>query len=145
MVSARNWLADGEMVGRVRTPIFFLLRQNSTSVILKELIPKRGWAFTVVFDPLSHVWYSWVKFLSKASTTKWKCTVHDRLQERFVAPSTAAGSPCPAPSFPGDQEFFRDFILAAESHVFNQHLSTTIVAKITQVRNVLWKKERSRK
>lgn len=35
-----------------------------------------------------------------------------RLQERFVVPQSIRG-PCPPPSFPGCQQFFRDFILSA--------------------------------
>ena len=56
-----------------------------------------------------------------------------RLQERFIQPSSSGG-PCPAPSFPGCQEFFRDFILAASCHIFNQHLTDTMAAKISDVR-----------
>ena len=35
-----------------------------------------------------------------------------RLQERFLVPQSIKG-PCPPPSFPGCQQFFRDFILSA--------------------------------
>lgn len=35
-----------------------------------------------------------------------------RLQERFVVPQSIRG-PCPPPSFPGCQQFFRNFILSA--------------------------------
>ena len=35
-----------------------------------------------------------------------------RLQERLAAPQSSGG-PCPPPSFPGCQGFFRDFILSA--------------------------------
>lgn len=35
-----------------------------------------------------------------------------RLQERLVAPQSSGG-PCPPPTFPGCQGFFRDFILSA--------------------------------
>ncbi|KAL7992399.1 hypothetical protein Chor_016655 [Crotalus horridus] len=37
-----------------------------------------------------------------------------RLQERFLVPQGIRG-PCPPPSFPGCQQFFRDFILSAGS------------------------------
>ncbi len=49
-------------------------------------------------------------------------------------PSKAAGSPVPAPSFPGDQEFFRDFIVAADSYTFNHHLTAAITARVAKVR-----------
>ncbi|KAJ1103578.1 hypothetical protein NDU88_000999 [Pleurodeles waltl] len=52
-----------------------------------------------------------------------------RLQERFVAPQNIGG-PCPPPSFPGCQEFFRDFILSAGSFQFNQHLMDSLCQKI---------------
>ena len=55
-----------------------------------------------------------------------------RLQERFVMPSSL-GLPCPPPSFPGWQEFFRDFVVAASSHVFNQHLLNSLITKVSQV------------
>lgn len=35
-----------------------------------------------------------------------------RLQERLMAPQSSGG-PCPPPTFPGCQGFFRDFILSA--------------------------------
>ncbi|XP_069494756.1 codanin-1 isoform X2 [Ambystoma mexicanum] len=52
-----------------------------------------------------------------------------RLQERFVAPQSIGG-PCPPPSFPGCQEFFRDFIVSARSFQFNQHLMDSLCQKI---------------
>ncbi|XP_033735346.1 codanin-1-like isoform X2 [Pecten maximus] len=55
-----------------------------------------------------------------------------RLQERFIMP-LSVGGPCPAPSFPGCQEFFRDFIMAASSPIFNQHLTDTFSAKVMEL------------
>ncbi|XP_069118288.1 codanin-1-like [Argopecten irradians] len=55
-----------------------------------------------------------------------------RLQERFIMP-LSVGGPCPAPSFPGCQEFFRDFIMAASSPIFNQHLTDTFSAKVIEL------------
>ncbi|MEE6492639.1 hypothetical protein FKM82_016618 [Ascaphus truei] len=52
-----------------------------------------------------------------------------RLQERFVTPQSVGG-PCPPPSFPGCQEFFRDFILSAGSYQFNQHLMDSLCQEI---------------
>lgn len=52
----------------------------------------------------------------------------------------SVGGPCPAPSFPGCQEFFRDFIMAASSPVFNQHLTDTFTAKVMEV-GVIMEKE----
>ncbi|NXD70823.1 CDAN1 protein, partial [Eolophus roseicapillus] len=55
-----------------------------------------------------------------------------RLQERFVVPQSIRG-PCPAPSFPGCQQFFRDFILSAGSYQFNQHLMDSLCLKILEL------------
>jgi len=56
-----------------------------------------------------------------------------RLQERLTAPSRMSGV-CPRPSFPGPQEFFSDFIAAADSHSLNRHLSDAFLSKITEVK-----------
>ncbi|XP_074680319.1 codanin-1 isoform X3 [Strix aluco] len=55
-----------------------------------------------------------------------------RLQERFVVPQSIRG-PCPPPSFPGCQQFFRDFILSAGSFQFNQHLMDSLCLKILEL------------
>ncbi|NXC50246.1 CDAN1 protein, partial [Penelope pileata] len=55
-----------------------------------------------------------------------------RLQERFVVPQSIRG-PCPPPSFPGCQQFFRDFILSAGSYQFNQHLVDSLCQKILEL------------
>uniref|UniRef100_A0A8C3DKG7 Codanin 1 n=1 Tax=Corvus moneduloides TaxID=1196302 RepID=A0A8C3DKG7_CORMO len=55
-----------------------------------------------------------------------------RLQERFVVPQSIRG-PCPPPSFPGCQRFFRDFILSAGSYQFNQHLMDSLCLKILEL------------
>ncbi|NXA76813.1 CDAN1 protein, partial [Thryothorus ludovicianus] len=55
-----------------------------------------------------------------------------RLQERFVVPQSIRG-PCPPPSFPGCQQFFRDFILSAGSYQFNQHLIDSLCLKILEL------------
>ncbi|KAL5008641.1 hypothetical protein ScPMuIL_014222 [Solemya velum] len=65
--------------------------------------------------------------LKQSNPEKWK-----KLQERFIKPRSCGG-PCPSPSFPGCQEFFRDFIVAASSPVFNQHLADTFAAKVTEL------------
>ncbi|NXP15042.1 CDAN1 protein, partial [Thinocorus orbignyianus] len=55
-----------------------------------------------------------------------------RLQERFIVPQSIRG-PCPPPSFPGCQQFFRDFILSAGSYQFNQHLVDSLCLKILEL------------
>jgi len=55
-----------------------------------------------------------------------------RLQERFVTPSSSAG-PCPSPSFTNVQEFFKGFIQSAASHLFNQHLMDLLIVTITEI------------
>ncbi|XP_044127874.1 codanin-1 [Bufo gargarizans] len=55
-----------------------------------------------------------------------------RLQERFVTPQSVGG-PCPPPSFPGYQEFFRDFILSAGNYQFNQHLMDSLCQEIQEL------------
>ncbi|NXF07262.1 CDAN1 protein, partial [Smithornis capensis] len=58
-----------------------------------------------------------------------------RLQERFVVPQSIRG-PCPPPSFPGCQQFFRDFILSAGSYQFNQHLMDSLCLKIIELNSL---------
>ncbi|KAJ7344788.1 hypothetical protein JRQ81_000738 [Phrynocephalus forsythii] len=55
-----------------------------------------------------------------------------RLQERFLVPQSIKG-PCPPPSFPGCQRFFRDFILSAGSYQFNQHLMDSLCLQILEL------------
>ncbi|XP_060030462.1 codanin-1 isoform X8 [Erinaceus europaeus] len=55
-----------------------------------------------------------------------------RLQERLLAPQSSGG-PCPPPTFPGCQGFFRDFILSASSFQFNQHLMDSLSLKIQEL------------
>ncbi|XP_073921878.1 codanin-1 isoform X4 [Castor canadensis] len=55
-----------------------------------------------------------------------------QLQERLVAPQSSGG-PCPPPTFPGCQGFFRDFILSANSFQFNQHLMDSLSLKVREL------------
>ncbi|KAM7327487.1 hypothetical protein ACRRTK_013854 [Alexandromys fortis] len=55
-----------------------------------------------------------------------------QLQERLVAPQSSGG-PCPPPTFPGCQGFFRDFIMSASSFHFNQHLMDSLSLKIREL------------
>ncbi|XP_030070215.1 codanin-1 [Microcaecilia unicolor] len=55
-----------------------------------------------------------------------------RLQERFIVSQSISG-PCPPPTFPGCQEFFRDFILSAGSYQLNQHLMDSLCQKILEL------------
>nr|XP_010596719.1 codanin-1 [Loxodonta africana] len=55
-----------------------------------------------------------------------------RLRERLVAPQSSGG-PCPPPTFPGCQGFFKDFILSASSFQFNQHLMDSLSMKIREL------------
>ncbi|XP_013367892.1 PREDICTED: codanin-1 isoform X2 [Chinchilla lanigera] len=55
-----------------------------------------------------------------------------RLQERLAAPPSGGG-PCPPPTFPGCQGFFKDFILSASSFQFNQHLMDSLSLKIQEL------------
>ncbi|XP_072031038.1 codanin-1-like [Amphiura filiformis] len=55
-----------------------------------------------------------------------------RLEERFSMP-TSSGGPCPPPSFPGCQEFFKEFIVAADNYTFNQHLIDSFSSKILEL------------
>lgn len=54
---------------------------------------------------------------------------YKRLYERLVTPAQLGG-PCPAPSFSGSQEFFRDFIITAANFTFNRHLKDVLVSQI---------------
>ncbi|XP_022105313.1 codanin-1-like [Acanthaster planci] len=65
--------------------------------------------------------------LKKTNPEKFK-----RLEERFCIP-TVSGGPSPPPTFPGCQEFFKTFILVADSFLFNQHLIDNFASKITEL------------
>uniref|UniRef100_A0A3Q2Y1V2 Codanin 1 n=1 Tax=Hippocampus comes TaxID=109280 RepID=A0A3Q2Y1V2_HIPCM len=50
-----------------------------------------------------------------------------RLEERLIQPH-GVGGPCPPPSFPGHQEFFRDFLCQ-----LNQHLQDSLCQQLLQL------------
>ena len=52
-----------------------------------------------------------------------------RLHERLVTPVQCVGS-CLLPSFPGQQEFYHDFILHCSHHSFLQHLADSLASEI---------------
>lgn len=58
-----------------------------------------------------------------------------RLQERLINPTSTACvlGICPYPSFPGFQEFFRDFISISSNQIFNQHFTESLVDKINEL------------
>ncbi|XP_073249807.1 codanin-1-like [Porites lutea] len=55
-----------------------------------------------------------------------------RLQERFVTPSSSGGTYL-SPSFSNVQEFFKGFIQSASCYSFNQHLMDVLIVTITEV------------
>ena len=74
--------------------------------------------------------------------TKWCVNAYPtiRLQERFIKP-LSVGGPCPGPTFPGIQEFFRDFILVASNPLLNQHLADTFTAKVLDLNETEFTKQ----
>ncbi|XP_056151832.1 codanin-1 isoform X2 [Lampris incognitus] len=58
-----------------------------------------------------------------------------RLEERLIQPHGIVG-PCPPPSFPGHQEFFRDFLKAANCCQLNQHLKDRLCQQLLQLDEV---------
>ncbi|KAB5562360.1 hypothetical protein PHYPO_G00016930 [Pangasianodon hypophthalmus] len=58
-----------------------------------------------------------------------------RLQERLIQPQALSG-PCPPPSFPGHQEFFRDFLQTASCCQLNQHLKDGLCQQLLQLNEV---------
>ncbi|XP_076852682.1 codanin-1-like [Brachyhypopomus gauderio] len=58
-----------------------------------------------------------------------------RLQERLSQPQALSG-PCPPPSFPGPQEFFRDFLQTASCCQLNQHLKDGLCQQLLQLNEV---------
>lgn len=52
------------------------------------------------------------------------------LYARLVTPVLNKRSPCPPPSFPGHQEFFQNFAIAANCSIFKQHLSDGFVNEL---------------
>ncbi|XP_076013891.1 codanin-1 isoform X2 [Genypterus blacodes] len=58
-----------------------------------------------------------------------------RLEERLIQPHGVVG-PCPPPSFPGHQEFFKDFLQAASCCQLNQHLQDSLCQQLLQLDEV---------
>ncbi|XP_028994327.1 codanin-1 [Betta splendens] len=58
-----------------------------------------------------------------------------RLEERLIQPHGVIG-PCPPPSFPGQQEFFRDFLQTASCCQLNQHLQDSLCQQLLQLDEV---------
>ncbi|XP_070836142.1 codanin-1 [Chaetodon trifascialis] len=58
-----------------------------------------------------------------------------RLEERLIQPHGVVG-PCPPPSFPGHQEFFRDFLQTASCCQLNQHLQDSLCQQLLQLDEV---------
>ncbi|XP_069008808.1 codanin-1 [Embiotoca jacksoni] len=58
-----------------------------------------------------------------------------RLEERLIQPHGLVG-PCPPPSFPGHQEFFRDFLQTASCCQLNQHLQDSLCQQLLQLDEV---------
>ncbi|XP_061651342.1 codanin-1 isoform X1 [Phyllopteryx taeniolatus] len=58
-----------------------------------------------------------------------------RLEERLIQPH-GVGGPCPPPSFPGQQEFFRDFLQAASCCQLSQHLQDNLCRQLLQLDEV---------
>ncbi|XP_039993857.1 codanin-1 isoform X2 [Xiphias gladius] len=58
-----------------------------------------------------------------------------RLEERLIQPHGVV-SPCPPPSFPGYQEFFRDFLQTASCCQLNQHLQDSLCQQLLQLDEV---------
>lgn len=59
-----------------------------------------------------------------------------QLQKKFITPSSQNG-PVPLPSFPGVQEFYKDFILSAynSTSAFYTFLENTFVHEIVELNN----------
>ncbi|KAL0969752.1 hypothetical protein UPYG_G00231810 [Umbra pygmaea] len=58
-----------------------------------------------------------------------------RLEERLIQPQGILG-PCPPPTFPGHQEFFRDFLKTASCCQLNQHLKDRLCQQLLQLDEV---------
>ncbi|XP_031165955.1 codanin-1 [Sander lucioperca] len=58
-----------------------------------------------------------------------------RLEERLIQPHGVVG-PCPPPSFPGHQEFFRGFLQTASCCQLNQHLQDSLCQQLLQLDEV---------
>ncbi|KAJ8666930.1 hypothetical protein QAD02_008592 [Eretmocerus hayati] len=55
-----------------------------------------------------------------------------QLTKKLVTPSSQNG-PVPLPSFPGIQEFFKDFIFCASNHMFYTYLKDTLICEIMEL------------
>ncbi|TRY91770.1 hypothetical protein DNTS_023734 [Danionella cerebrum] len=58
-----------------------------------------------------------------------------RLQQRLVQPQSLSG-PCPPPSFPGHQEFFKNFLQTASCCQLNQHLKDGLCQQLLKLDEV---------
>lgn len=57
-----------------------------------------------------------------------------QLQKKLVTPLSHNG-PVPLPSFPGIQEFYKDFIVHASHPMFNTYLENTFIHEIMELNN----------
>uniref|UniRef100_A0A8C5MWA8 Codanin-1 C-terminal domain-containing protein n=1 Tax=Leptobrachium leishanense TaxID=445787 RepID=A0A8C5MWA8_9ANUR len=131
-----DWEFERQLGMRIRTMIFHLSNACNHShfarLFQKQLIqmckgPSTGMGGSSVGDtPDQDV----LNMLGSDNLNRLK-----RLQERFVTPQSVGG-PCPPPSFPGYQEFFRDFIVSAGSYQFNQHLMDSLCQEIEDLDGV---------
>lgn len=78
-------------------------------------------------DPVDDESFSFLKSLKHLDPGKLT-----RLRERLVTPISSRG-PVPPPSFPGVQEFYKDFILHASNAMFYAHLQDCLVHEIMEL------------
>ncbi|XP_046742766.1 uncharacterized protein LOC124409280 isoform X2 [Diprion similis] len=78
-------------------------------------------------EPVNDESFSFLKSLKHFDPEKLT-----RLRERLVTPLSSKG-PVPPPSFPGVQEFYKDFILHAANPMFYAHLQDCLVHEIMEL------------
>ncbi|XP_015123289.1 codanin-1 [Diachasma alloeum] len=78
-------------------------------------------------DPIDDETLSLLKSLKSMNLEKFK-----QLQGRFVTPLSSEGT-VPLPSFPGIQEFYRDFLLTSTNIKFNSILENCFIQEITDL------------
>ncbi|XP_063982539.1 codanin-1 isoform X2 [Diachasmimorpha longicaudata] len=83
-------------------------------------------------DPIDDETLSLLKSLKSMNLEKFK-----QLQGRFVTPLSSEGI-VPLPSFPGIQEFYRDFLLASSNVKFNSILESCFIQSITDLNSTIF-------
>ncbi|XP_011663041.2 codanin-1 isoform X2 [Strongylocentrotus purpuratus] len=130
--SKPGWKMQEKLTHRIRDLMKHMDVTNYThfSRLFQSQLIKMCQGDSSVVDSGDSQEFSFIQQLRRTNPGKFK-----RLEERFSTPASSGG-PCPPPSFHGCQEFFRDFILATNSYIFNQHLTDSFATKLIELNDL---------